>query len=113
MFALAVPGSSNFAGEFSILAGVFTHGWGFAAVGAAAIVLAAMYILRFVSAVLHERRGTAVPEDAADLGSNELWLVAPLVVLLVGLSVWPAAVSERSFPADQPTQTVSVHWETS
>ena len=38
MFTLAVPGSANFAGEFAILAGVFAHGWGYAAVGAAAIV---------------------------------------------------------------------------
>ena len=38
MFTLAVPGSSNFAGEFAILAGVFAQGWGYAAVGAAAIV---------------------------------------------------------------------------
>ena len=39
MFTLAVPGSTNFAGEFAILAGVFDRGWGYAAVGAAAIVL--------------------------------------------------------------------------
>ena len=57
MYTLAVPGSSNFAGEFAILAGVFQHGWGYAAVGAAAIVLAALYALRLISAILHERRG--------------------------------------------------------
>ena len=57
MFTLAVPGSANFAGEFAILAGVFDHGWGYAAVGAAAIVLAALYALRLISAILHERRG--------------------------------------------------------
>ena len=57
MFTLAVPGSANFAGEFAILAGVFGQGWGYAAVGAAAIVLAAMYALRLISAILHERRG--------------------------------------------------------
>ena len=50
MFTLAVPGSTNFAGEFLILAGVFTQGWGYAAVGAAAMVLAAMYTLRVISA---------------------------------------------------------------
>ena len=33
MLTLAVPGSANFAGEFAILAGVFTQGWGYAAVG--------------------------------------------------------------------------------
>ena len=55
------PARSNFVGEFSILAGVFTQGWGYAAAGAAAIVLAAMYSLRLISAVLHRepRRGGA------------------------------------------------------
>jgi NADH-quinone oxidoreductase subunit M len=107
MFALAVPGSANFAGEFAILAGVFSRGWGYAAVGAAAIVLAAMYVLRLISAVLHEDRGSAVREDAGDLVPDEVWLVAPLVLILVGLSIWPAAITERSFPGDQPTKTVS------
>lgn len=107
MCALAVPGSANFAGEFAILAGVFAHGWGYAAVGAAAIVLAALYGLRFISAILHDRRGNAVSDEAGDLVGGELWLVAPLVVILIALSAWPAAISERSFPNDAPTQTVT------
>jgi len=107
MFALAVPGSVSFAGEFAILAGVFDRGWGFAAVGAAAIVLAALYALRLISAILHVGRGSAVRDEAGDLVGGEVALVAPLVVLLAALSVWPAAISERSFPADQPTVTVS------
>jgi NADH-quinone oxidoreductase subunit M len=106
MFTLAVPGSTNFAGEFAILAGVFAHGWGYAAVGAAAIVLAALYALRFISGVLHVRRGSAVREDTLDLNANELALVVPLVAILVALSVWPAAVSGHSFPGDRPAQTL-------
>src|SRR5205085_2657680 len=53
IIALAVPGSSAFAGEFLILTGIFVVGWGWAVVGAVAIVLAAMYMLRLISAVLH------------------------------------------------------------
>src|SRR5215831_3296520 len=45
IIALAVPGSGAFAGEFLILTGVFTSGWGWSVVGAIAIVLAAMYML--------------------------------------------------------------------
>jgi NADH-quinone oxidoreductase subunit M len=107
MFTLAVPGSVNFAGEFAILAGVFSHGWGYSAVGAAAIVLAALYALRLISAILHERRGTAVGDDAGDLVSGELALVVPLVVILAVLSAWPAAISERSFPANDPAAFIS------
>ena len=66
MFALAVPGSGNFASAF-LLAGVFDQGWGYAAVGAAAIVFAANVRAAAISAILHGRRGPAVPEGARDL----------------------------------------------
>ena len=106
MFALAVPGSGNFAGEFLILTGVFDQGWGYAAVGAAAIVFAAMYALRLISAILHGRHAPAVPESARDLRPLELALVVPLVACLLALSAWPAAVSDRSFPeGPQASQT--------
>jgi NADH-quinone oxidoreductase subunit M len=107
VFTLAVPGSTNFAGEFAILAGVFSSGWGYAAVGAIAIVLGALYALRLISALLHEHRGAAVREESGDLLGNELFLVVPLVALLVALSVWPAAVSQHSFPGDAPATTVN------
>ena len=73
-----------------MLAGVFHVGWGWAAVGAAAIVLAAMYMLRLISAVLHRTRGAGVSDAALDLRRAELALVVPLVAILLFLSAWPA-----------------------
>jgi len=108
MMTLAVPGSANFAGEFAILAGVFTQGWGYAAVGAVAIVLAAMYSLRLISAVLHRQPGSAVREESLDLRFGELALIVPLIAILLALSVWPAAISERTFPKDAPTMSAPV-----
>jgi NADH-quinone oxidoreductase subunit M len=95
VIALAVPGSTAFAGEFLILAGVFNQGWGWAVVGAVAIVLAAMYMLRLISAVLHGQVGPAVPDEALDLRPAELAVVVPLVTLLLVLSAWPAAVTDH------------------
>ena len=106
VIALAVPGSASFAGEFLILVGVFERGWLWAVVGAAAIVLAAMYMLRLISAVLHERPGGAVADEALDLRPAELGIVVPLVACLLALSAWPAAVSERAFPGDDSARTV-------
>jgi NADH-quinone oxidoreductase subunit M len=97
VIALAVPGSSAFAAEFLILNGIFSHGWGWAVVGAVAIVLAAMYMLRLISAVLHESPGSAVPEAALDLRPAEIGIVLPLVALLLVLSFWPAAITDHSF----------------
>src|SRR5262249_18625965 len=95
IMALAVPLSSNFAGEFLILAGVFQTGW--AVVGAVAIVLAAMYMLRLISAVLHEDVGPAVSDAALDLRTGELAVLVPLVAILLVLSAWPDAISGHSF----------------
>jgi NADH-quinone oxidoreductase subunit M len=105
IIALAVPGSTTFAGEFLILAGVFQQGWGYAVVGAVAIVLAAMYVLRLISAVLHQARGSAVTDAALDLRPAELGVLVPLVACLLALSVWPAAVSDRAF-SERPTDAL-------
>jgi NADH-quinone oxidoreductase subunit M len=96
VIALAVPGSTAFAGEFLILNGIFTVGWGWAVVGAVAIVLAAMYILRLVSAVLHLDVGSAVPEAALDLRPAEIGVIVPLVAVLLFLSFWPAAITDHT-----------------
>src|SRR5205085_6263646 len=97
VIALAVPLASNFAGEFLILAGVFQQGWGWAVIGAVAIVLAAMYMLRAISGVLHQDVGPAVPDAALDLRLGELAVVVPLVACLIGLSAYPNLISGRAF----------------
>jgi NADH-quinone oxidoreductase subunit M len=95
VITLAVPGSSAFAGEFAILAGVFRQGWFYAVVGAVAILLAAAYVLRMISAVLHRQPGASVSESALDLRPAELAILVPLIGLLLFLSAWPAAITDR------------------
>jgi NADH-quinone oxidoreductase subunit M len=102
VIALAVPGSSAFAAEFLVLNGIFDRGWGWAVVGAVAIVLAAMYMLRLISAVLHEDIGSAVPEQALDLRPAEIGIIVPLVAVLLALSFWPAGITDRIFLAFGP-----------
>ena len=99
VIALAVPFSTAFAAEFLILNGVFEAGWGYAAVGTLAIVLAAMYMLRLISAVLHEDVGGSVHPQALDLRPAEVAVVGALVVALVVLSFWPAGITDHAFAA--------------
>jgi NADH-quinone oxidoreductase subunit M len=108
VIALAVPGSAAFAGEFAILAGVFQTGWGWAVVGAIAIVLAAMYMLRLISAVLHRSPGPAISGAALDLRPAELGILVPLLACLLVLSAWPAAITERSFALRKPIDLQSI-----
>jgi NADH-quinone oxidoreductase subunit M len=103
IISLAVPLSTTFAGEFLILAGVFQQGWAWAVIGATGIVLAAMYMLRAISGVLHQDVGPAVPAAALDLRLGELAVVVPLTLCLLGLSAWPALVSQRAFGGGRAT----------
>jgi NADH-quinone oxidoreductase subunit M len=107
VIALAVPLSTSFAGEFLILAGVFQQQWIWAVIGAAAIVLAAMYMLRLISAVLHEDVGSAVPESALDLRLGELAVVVPLVLCLLALSAYPNLISGHAFGGQHAQAQVS------
>ncbi len=56
-----------------------------------------MYVLRMISAVLHESAGPSVTEAALDLRPAELAILVPLVGLLLFLSAWPAAITDRVF----------------
>ncbi|HVP75299.1 MAG TPA: NADH-quinone oxidoreductase subunit M [Gaiellaceae bacterium] len=106
VISLAVPGSAAFAGEFLILAGSYQRAWWWAVIGAGGIVLAAMYMLRLISAVLHEARGPTVSDAAMDLRPGELALVVPLVAVLLALSAWPAGISHHSFAGDAPANAI-------
>ena len=106
VISLAVPGSAAFAGEFLILAGAFQRAWWWAVIGAGGIVLAAMYMLRLISAVLHEARGSTVDDAQLDLRPGELALVVPLVSVLLALSAWPAGISGHSFAGESATDAV-------
>ena len=106
IIALAVPLSTSFAGEFLILAGAFQQHWIWAVIGAVAIVLAAMYMLRLISAVLHQEPGSAVPEAALDLRVGELAVVVPLVLCLLALSAWPNLISGHAFGPPSATENL-------
>jgi NADH-quinone oxidoreductase subunit M len=108
IISLAVPLSSSFAGEFLILAGVFQQGWGWAVVGGVAVVLAAMYMLRAISALMHQDVGPAVPDAALDLRIGELAVLVPLVLCLLGLSAWPNLISGRSVGGDHARHSILI-----
>jgi NADH-quinone oxidoreductase subunit M len=97
---LAVPGSGLFASEFLVLLGAFEEFWLVGTLASITIVLAAMYMLRWISAVLHEPPGTASTPAAPDRGGltdlrwEAVWLV-PLVAAVLALSAYPYFVTHR------------------
>jgi NADH-quinone oxidoreductase subunit M len=94
--ALAVPGSALFASEFLVLLGAFRDWWLIGATASLAIVLAAMYMLRWISALLHDAPAEHSPGLARmrDVRWEAVYLV-PLIVAVLALSVYPYAVTHR------------------
>jgi NADH-quinone oxidoreductase subunit M len=99
--ALAVPGSNLFASEFLVLLGSFRRSWVIGVLAALAIVLAAMYMLRWISAVLHDRPSDPVvltDAEAAVAARDVRWeavFLVPLLVAVLALSVYPYWVTGR------------------
>ncbi len=75
-----------------------------------AIVLAAMYMLRAISATLHVDVGEAVTEKVRDLRLPELAVVLPLLGILLLLSIWPAGITDNSF-GGEPAASVGERFE--
>jgi NADH-quinone oxidoreductase subunit M len=95
LWALAVPGSSVFVSELYILIGAFQQAALLGAAAALGIVLAAMYMLRWYSALAHEDDGDRVPAGMPDLRPGELAIAVPLILLLLALTAYPFGVMDR------------------
>jgi NADH-quinone oxidoreductase subunit M len=94
---LAMPGSSNFVGEFLILFGVFESKIVIAIVAFTGVALAAVYSLRFFIRAVHNRQG---PRDASrELSLREGALLVPLVAVILFFAVYPQLALHRSEPS--------------
>lgn len=89
--ALGLPGLAGFPGELLILVGLFHSDRTVAVLAAAGVLLAAIYFLRLIQALLHDRPPASPPPAGApaDLGPGERWLLVPLMLPLVAVGLWP------------------------
>jgi NADH-quinone oxidoreductase subunit M len=91
---LAMPGSSNFAGEFLILLGVFKAKLAIAAIAFAGVVGSAVYALRVFIGSMHNRVG---PEVASrEIVFAEAAAIVPIVVVILVLAFVPQFLLRRS-----------------
>jgi NADH-quinone oxidoreductase subunit M len=101
---LSLPGLAPFVSEFLVLVGAFARYPVAGVIATFGIVLAALYTL-----VLYQRTmtGPVKPEVSAmpDLRVRELVVVAPLIVLLIFLGVYPKPVTDIVDPAVRQTMS--------
>jgi NADH-quinone oxidoreductase subunit M len=93
---LAMPGSSNFIGEFNILLGVFQAKLAIAIVAFLGVIGAAYYMLRMYIGAMHNRVGTKVA--SREIGRFELAAIAPIVLVILALAFYPQFSLRRSEP---------------
>jgi NADH-quinone oxidoreductase subunit M len=98
---LAMPGSSNFAGEFLILLGTFRAKLPIAVIAFAGVVGAAFYALRIYIGAMHNRVGPKVA--AREIGVSEFVPVAAVTLVILVFAFYPQFGLKRSEPTVSAT----------
>jgi NADH-quinone oxidoreductase subunit M len=84
---LAMPGSSNFVGEFLILLAVFQTKIVIAIVASAGVVMAAVYALRMFIRAMHNR--VAPQAQSREMTVADGVVLVPLVLTILALALYP------------------------
>ncbi len=86
---LAMPGSSNFIGEFLILLGAFKSKLAIALIASTGVGMAAVYALRLYIRSMHNRVGPKV--ESRELSRADGFVLVPLTIAIVAFALYPQA----------------------
>jgi NADH-quinone oxidoreductase subunit M len=103
---LAMPGSSNFVGEFLILLGVFKAKLAIAVIAFSGVVMASVYALRLFIGAMHNRVGPKV--KSRDITVRDGLVLVPLVAVILFLALYPQFALHRS-ESSVKTAVASAH----
>jgi NADH-quinone oxidoreductase subunit M len=98
---LAMPGSSNFVGEFMILLGVFNAKMPIALLASIGVVGAAAYALRAFITSMHNRTGPRI--RSFDISPRDALPVVGLLAVIIVLAFYPQFGLKRSEPTVRAT----------
>jgi len=91
---LAMPGSSNFVGEFLILLGVFKAKLAIAIIASSGVVMASVYALRLLIRAMHNRVGKGV--HSYEISLRDGAVLVPLIAVIFFLALYPQLALHRS-----------------
>jgi NADH-quinone oxidoreductase subunit M len=93
--SIGLPGTNGFIGEFLVLIGSFKTVPIFTVIATTAVIFAAAYLLWAIQRILFNAFDKPENAHLADLNRRELLIMAPLVIAIIWLGVYPAPVLRR------------------
>jgi NADH-quinone oxidoreductase subunit M len=98
--SVALPGTNGFVGEFPILLGAFARHPIYGIIGALGMILGAVYFLMMFRNVFQGPL-TEANRSLKDLNEREWLVLAPLVVLVFAIGIFPNPLIQRIRPSVQ------------
>lgn len=104
MSSVGLPGTNGFIGEFMVLNGTFVSDrlpfpFFFALAAATGVIIAAIYMLHATLKMFWGELDNPKNENLADMGRREFSVLAPLVVLVFVIGVFPGVFLDKMNPA--------------
>ncbi len=99
MSSLALPGLNGFVGEFPILIGTFATNRPAAVLATFGAVLAALYLLWAYQRIFNGPLETEENRTTTDLTRREIVVMAPLIVLIVAIGLYPGPLFDLVVPS--------------
>ena len=93
--SIALPGTNSFVGELLMLLGIFKQNPWAAAVLTTSVILAAIYMLRWMQKLFFEKP-SFYQEKWRDLHFKEFAIALPLIALILWLGIYPAPVLKQA-----------------
>ena len=94
-----LPGLNGFVGEMLTLFGTFVVHRPWAIVAATGVILAAIYLLWLYQRMFHGPLDNPANATLSDLRPTEVFVLAPIVVLILFLGIYPKPVLDRIEPS--------------
>jgi len=89
--SIALPLSAGFVGEFLMITGLFQQSIWFALFGGLTMILGAIYMLYAYQRVMLGDKKLAFAK-ATDLRALDYWILIPLIVVILGLGIYPQPI---------------------
>lgn len=97
--SIALPGTNGFVGEFLILQGAFLAHPLFTAIAGTGVILGAVYMLWLCQRILFGEADAEKSKDLTDINWREFAYMAPLIVLVFLMGIYPKMFFDRMEPS--------------